>query len=278
MKAEVMTVTPELAKEFLKGNTLNRSVSNSRVTLYAKDMKDSKWTLTGNGISISKDGRLLDGQHRLLAVVKADVPVQMLVCTEIDNGVAEFDTGRKRSLADMYKLNLGRNDSILTTSQGCAFVRSCYDTDWLANAKFAVKNVANPSFAEINDYVTKNYENIEKHYSTILKGGNGASKGLCKVQTYSIARAAVNSTKNSFTFADYVHFCTVLKTGCVIEDFDAPFIGLRDKLMLLSGGGRSVNAEIRLRVCYAIKQYLNKSTSRVNKLVEYDKFSLADFI
>lgn len=282
MKAEIMTVTPEMAKEFLKGNILNRTVSDSVVTQYASDMKANRWSVTGSGISIAKDGRLLDGQHRLFAIIKADVPVELLVCSEIENNVATFDVGKKRTLRDQYKLKLGRNDNLLTSSTGCAFINSCYDVDMLSKRQFAsIIAKAKPSFDEINDYVEKNLDDLRlfyQHTGGNTAGNSGVCCGLRRANIYSIARAVVKSDKNTFTFADYVHFCTVLKTGCIVEPFDAPFIGLRDVLMTLKGGGAGVNHEIRLRVCYAIKQYLDKSSSRVNKMVESDKFSLADFI
>ncbi len=280
MKAEIMTVTPEMAKEFLKGNTINRTVSNSAIERYALDMKNGNWGLGGNGISISKDGRLLDGQHRLLAIIRANVSVDMLVCSDVDTGMNDFDTGRRRGLADIYKLKLNSTDSLLTSNSGCAFIRSCFLTDELVKKGFNSLNVRKPTFNEIDEYVTLYRDDLFKYFECTVKGNNSltSAKGLRKAQIYSIARAVVHSDKNSFTFADYCHFCTVLSNGFIIEEYDMPFIGLRDKLIAIRGTGERVNQEIRLRVCYAIKKYLDKSTSRINKLIESDRFSLADFI
>lgn len=278
MKAEIMTVTPEMAKEMLNGNTINRTVGNSVVERYALDMKNGNWGLGGNGISIDKNGRLLDGQHRLLAVIKAGVPVDMLICSDIAEDMNDFDTGRKRGLADIYKLKLNRTDTLLTSATGCAFVRSCFETDKLAEGGFELLSVPAATFNEIDKYVNLYKDDLNKYFGCMPSGGKGCLKGLRKVQIYSIARAVVRSDKNNFTFTDYSHFCTVLINGFIIEEYDMPFIGLRDKLLAIKGNGRRVNYEIRLRVAYAIKEYLDKSTSRVNKLIESDRFSLADFI
>lgn len=280
MKAEIVRVTPELAKEILKGNTCNRNISSHRVNLYANDMINGKWSLTGMGISINKDGRLLDGQHRLSAIIKANVAVDMLICSDIDNAT-EFDTGKKRSLADSYKLKLGRTDSMLTTHQGCAFIRACYVIDEaVKEERLSVTKVEymNPSFAEIDNFVENYKDDLEAFWSEIPKGNKLVPRGLFRVIIYATLRAIVNSPKNNFTFTDYVHFVMVLKSGCIVEDFDAPIIGLRDKLILIEGGCGAINHEIRQRVAYAVKKYLDKSTNKVNRLIQSDRFSLTDLI
>ncbi|KAF7277615.1 hypothetical protein GWI33_002970, partial [Rhynchophorus ferrugineus] len=77
--AQVETITPDLARQYLAFNTHNRNVRSYRVKGYAADMRDGRWTLNGEAIKFSADGTLLDGQHRLQAVIEADVAVQMLV-------------------------------------------------------------------------------------------------------------------------------------------------------------------------------------------------------
>lgn len=282
MKVEIVKMTPELATEILRGNTYNRNISQATVDSYANDMSCGNWSLTGTGISIGKDGRLLDGQHRLKAVVKSGVDVDMLVCSDIENGAVEFDTGKKRSLADSYRLKLGHSDSMLTTGAGCAFVRSCYVMEKLKVSGFSNMSKCGHrvSFAEVDSFVAENRDNLEMFWAEVPKTSErNIPRGLFRAQIYSFLRSVTNSDKNDFTFTDFVHFCTVLKTGFPIEEYDAPIIGLRDKLISLAGcAGTSANYEVRQRVGYAVKKYLDRSPSRCNKLVEIDKFSLANLI
>lgn len=99
--AEVVTVTPEMAEEMLSINVGNRKLRSDVVDLYARDMANGNWQLTGDGPRIAADGTLIDGQHRLRAVVKADVPVRMFVFRGIDvSAKAAIDTGAKRTIAD----------------------------------------------------------------------------------------------------------------------------------------------------------------------------------
>ena len=81
---KLVTVTPDMAFEMLEKNTRNRKVDEKRVRQYAKDMKSSRWALNGSTIVIAEDGTLLDGQHRLWAVIEANVPVQLLIVYNAD--------------------------------------------------------------------------------------------------------------------------------------------------------------------------------------------------
>lgn len=71
-------ITPALAEHMLKRNLNNRRPT-TRVERYAKAMKEGKWELSGATIVFSSDGRLLDGQHRLLACVASGVPFRTYV-------------------------------------------------------------------------------------------------------------------------------------------------------------------------------------------------------
>jgi len=98
------TITPELANYFLAKNTSNRPVKKSIVDLYANVMRQGNWKLSHQGIAISSDDVLIDGQHRLLAIVKSGVSVEMLVSTGMDrNMFSVIDNHAKRSDSDRLK-------------------------------------------------------------------------------------------------------------------------------------------------------------------------------
>lgn len=101
----VETITPELAREWLGRNTHNRHLRGDTVSAYARDMRAGRWHFTGEAVKFAADGTLLDGQHRLQAVVQAGVSVQMLVVHGLDPATqAAMDTGRKRTAADFLSL------------------------------------------------------------------------------------------------------------------------------------------------------------------------------
>jgi hypothetical protein len=101
-----MLVTPQQAEIWLQSNIANRKVRDHWVDLLASQIKDGNWLLTHQGIALSKSGILLDGQHRLMAIKKANIAVEMFVCFDADESTFKaIDSGIRRSMADLTKLN-----------------------------------------------------------------------------------------------------------------------------------------------------------------------------
>lgn len=110
------TISPDQATRYLSKNTQNRKIRESVVDHYANMMRRNQWLMTHQGICFSDDDVLLDGQHRLLAIVKAGIPVSMLVTRGVshvmDNGsqidvMDVIDCGKPRSVGDQLQLSHG---------------------------------------------------------------------------------------------------------------------------------------------------------------------------
>lgn len=100
-----MMVTPEQATKWLEANVSNRSVRPSRVKQYAEAMTEGKWLYTADPIRFDEDGRLIDGQHRLMAVAKAGVPVELQVVRGLSRDAQDaVDTGAARTASDALKV------------------------------------------------------------------------------------------------------------------------------------------------------------------------------
>jgi len=94
-----------MATAWLSKNTNNRSLSARRVEQYARDMSQGKWKMTHQGIAFDGNGTLVDGQHRLAAVIQSGKPIKMLVSEGVEGDANEFiDRGRARSFADTLKM------------------------------------------------------------------------------------------------------------------------------------------------------------------------------
>ena len=104
--ARVYTISPELAEHILKNrNGANRKPNARKVDEYLHAMKTKRWPVTGSTIVFSRSGYLLDGQHRLLACVRAKLPLTTFVVFRIDDGsFAMIDIGRKRSNVDAFTI------------------------------------------------------------------------------------------------------------------------------------------------------------------------------
>lgn len=101
-----MLVTPEMAAEMLAKNTHNRRLNPQRVSEYARDMVAGKWPYNGESIKVTHDGTIVDGQHRLEAIVLSGVTIETEVISDLPLAVQyTIDVGRGRSVADQLVLN-----------------------------------------------------------------------------------------------------------------------------------------------------------------------------
>lgn len=101
---EVVRVTPELAQHWLSFNSGNREVTQAKIDQYRADMECGYWLENGETIRFAY-GKLLDGQHRLMALVLAGVTVRMIVVHGVDSEAqATMDTGRSRTPRDIISI------------------------------------------------------------------------------------------------------------------------------------------------------------------------------
>jgi len=80
--AYLVDVTPELAKSWLDEHPTNRSVSESYVQKLATYMESGLWQPSHTGIALTENGTILDGMHRLHAVIRSGKTIAMLVVVD----------------------------------------------------------------------------------------------------------------------------------------------------------------------------------------------------
>lgn len=105
MRTETITITPDIAAQWLAGNTNNRPMNRKHIAALVEQMASGQWQKNGESIKIASDGALLDGQHRLAACIKSGVPFTSLVVTDLDGATfATMDTGMARGASDVLAI------------------------------------------------------------------------------------------------------------------------------------------------------------------------------
>lgn len=99
-------VTPSLAASYLKHNiSTNRTIRKALVDRYAADMKSGHWSAASGSVMFDHLGNLVDGQHRMSAVVQAGITVRMKMESIPEGASLEgIDRGRSRTIGDLLEL------------------------------------------------------------------------------------------------------------------------------------------------------------------------------
>jgi len=94
-------ITPKVAEKMLAGNKGNRNLRRMRVNQLVRDITLGQWKVTGDAIKFDTTRRLVDGQHRLVAIVEAGKTCTSLVIRNLDPGaIIALDTGASRTPGD----------------------------------------------------------------------------------------------------------------------------------------------------------------------------------
>ena len=97
-----MQMTPEKAKQILVAkNRNNRSIKASNLKRLTTAIENGEWRLTNQGIAFDDQGNLIDGQHRLAAILQTGKTLPLLVGTNMDPRIFDcVDTGAARTAGD----------------------------------------------------------------------------------------------------------------------------------------------------------------------------------
>lgn len=101
MKAVLETITPKKAAELLKKNTHNRPCMMSYVDELSAAILRGEWKVNGDTIKLNGDV-LVDGQHRLHAVVKSGKSIVTYIVRGVQaDAFNTIDLGRKRTTGQL---------------------------------------------------------------------------------------------------------------------------------------------------------------------------------
>ena len=258
MRTEVIRITPEMALDMLCKNSSNRKIRQSRVKYYAEQMRAGNWHLTGQGITFAKDGTLLDGQHRLHAIVECELPQEMLVIYDADK-VSTYDCGLKRSIADQLQLAGANYANSVMSNNGLAMVKLYMCIEQCGTVTHALRDF---SADDIMDWIDAHREEAE-YFTSFLYTQNSKTSltGTRRAIIYATMWAIYNLNVG-FTKEDVVRVAHLIRDGLATDDGDAPIIGFRNQIIAKP---RMLDIEVFYRMQYAIYRYLKKANTLVNK-------------
>lgn len=119
---DVVHITPELAQDWLALNTRNRTQSEDYVRRLTSAMQRGEFQFNGDGVRFSRSGVLLDGQHRLAAIVRSGVTVRQVVVQGLDDETqVTMDRQNRRTLGHYLQIQGEDQSKTLTAALNMAW-------------------------------------------------------------------------------------------------------------------------------------------------------------
>jgi hypothetical protein len=189
----LLEVGPDVAAELLALNTKGqRTISRDAVERYATDMATLDWVFNGAAILISNTNELLDGQHRLSAIIESGENQVVLIVRGIDPvAMATIDAGRKRSYADSLKIRGFSNHTAVAAINARIWYwfHGNYGTRGVARVADPKHLSSTPSNAQKDFWMTqieKAYEITVPQAATFANRAYGLRRGI-STGTYGLA-------------------------------------------------------------------------------------------
>lgn len=228
VKTEIIEITPDFAGELLRLNTRNRPLDKRRANRIAGDIRRGEWHLNGDAIRISSCGVLLDGQHRLMAILLGGKAVHSILVTGLPlDTFKTIDVDRKaRTASDILAVQGTKHYTVVA-----AVARLVYKYEACGNP-FSGNPDLTPTAQQCNHLATE-------RAGIMQAAGRTATRKWCKKF---IAPSVTGFCDYAFTEAhpEYSEeFMSKLESGSGLQD-GSPILMLRERLMGAAGDKESI--------------------------------------
>lgn len=163
------TITPAMALTMLERNTENRALSPYKVSDWLREMRLGVWTTTSDGIGFDTDGNLINGQHRLHALVEYGYPLDFIVCRNLSKeAFAATDTGKMRTAGDVLGIM-----KYTCGTQKAGIIRSYMNLRDGNNVRHKGANASNQavlSFMQKNEHMVEDASYMTHHVTHRFQG------------------------------------------------------------------------------------------------------------
>jgi hypothetical protein len=210
-------ITTEKAKQYLDNMGTNRKPTRRNILFLLNEMKTGNWRETGDGIKFDSDGKLMDGQHRLLALIQYGKALEFLVIRGLKKSSFEvLDTGKSRTASDILSIQGYKNTNNMAAAIKWVELLqtksvSAKQKEFFSNSRIKKFADANPDLEEIISWA---HVDIYRQFRFMPASFVGA--------LYYVVQKKNQSKADSF-FEKYAN-------GIGLKP-DSPILALRDRLI-----------------------------------------------
>lgn len=240
MDTRIETIDKDKASEYLSHNMVNRKLSQGRVSQYADSLARGDWQLNGESIKFNDKGEMIDGQHRLNAIIKSGVPMLTVVVYGISDDVSVMDRGRNRSVTDALLVE-GFDKSIATNT--CVAMAKLHYRTQIGSS--------NCSDSFVRKFIEENAE-VLLRLNAILGRGSSKSSHRQLVKNAPMELALFYALNVEVPWEEIEEFISIIKTGFYENRKQTSAIVLRNDLIGQIVGARAGGE--RVYATYAIEK------------------------
>ncbi len=219
---KIEKVTPAVAEKYLDSMKTNRKLSSQRVSQLAGQMREGLWIFDGSPLRFNEDGELVDGQHRLWAIIEAEFTAEFLVLRGVERkAMATMDTGKSRSFSDILGLN---NPGLTDVTTVAAFVQLLYR--WTEGRRGSALRGSGGSQNIIPNSVLLDFFTQNKQHIIDVSSQSRSKPYRIRGIASSVIALSIWEFEQ-LDAADMADFYTKLSTGAGLEE-DSPILALRN--------------------------------------------------
>lgn len=215
-----LNVTPEMAKRILEGGANKRPFNQKKMLSYSEDMTAKRWKGgTYELIKIASNGVVIDGVHRLRAVIHSGVSVPLQIVTGFDEGLFDvLDTGKSRDGADVLAI-IG----VKSSNQVVSVIRRHYSL---------IKRQKNPRFKVLkNREIIEIYQYRPEFWDEITLKGVYVCRNFSRLLTVKSAGSIIAYISDRYSKEIAYEFFEDLVNG---NNFRSQIIGVLTKKLINS--------------------------------------------
>lgn len=257
----IETITPAIALNYLATNIEHqRNVTHSHVTHLRQQMECGQWMMTGEPIIFDELGRLIDGQHRLRALVAAKKSIEFMVVRGIPHeSFMAMNRGKSRTSGNVFSIHGVKNANN---------VAACVSGVLNYRRAMSVKGDGG-GYGSLNTYIRASTSSMVAEYDLHKDKYQEAVQiaALCK----KVVKPSVPSVVAAISMIDarhsvekVAHFWGCVGSGANLSD-GSPMLYLRNRFMENASSKRKMPSSIMMTL--AIKAWNLYVTNQSRTLI-----------
>ncbi|MFA6661445.1 MAG: hypothetical protein WCS56_00260 [Bacilli bacterium] len=272
---KIMTITPEMASEFLENEKFTRGTKKALVKKYTRHMLNKNWAKTYQSISFDKNVRMIDGHHRCEASVASGMCFEACVVVGLEESSAGYiDCGMSRSTDQRLsairgeKVNQRRTRNLTRMMQVDGFSNdkmSVPDTLYAGSISIEAIKKFDKLYGEGLDFAMAN---LKSHYHASIVAA--------------VAKAYYNLDKYGVTVDKLERFCKIFTTGLYDTPYESTAAVCRNSFFDKFSHKKKADKKIDLyaipvyaKMSYYIDAFLNGIVVKGQRRLQSDPFILS---